>query len=323
MKTPQIVQLAMCTDNMPATIRRYTEVFRFADSGGELLWGDWLAEMQEVDGDLACTIWWLVGSRPFLQLEFFQHTTPAPAPLPADWRPTNLGWVRWGFAVPDFDRCVERARAAGLESYTEPLESAGTRRICFRDPDIGAVIEVIEDGPAVPGGERPPVFEVGPTIVYAAISVADLTTARQFFVDSLGLVEEPSDTLHQSDAGMLWGEEGLTPETMVVRGGDVLLEVVAYPENKGRSQPTRQLVDQGMMNVAFGYRDRADLDELVKSLTSHGHALTNQLGPAPAGAYARSQDGTSIEVLSITADRDGDFGFAPRELKLRPAPSDD
>lgn len=326
MKSPKITQVAMCTNNLPATVRTYTEVFRFADAGGELLWGDWLGEIQEVDGDLVTSLWWVVARQAFLQVELWQHSTPAPAPLPDDWRPSDLGWVRWGFAVPDFDECLERMRRAGLGLYTEPQEHRGLRRVCFRDPNIGVVVEVFEDGAAVPGGIRPMQFDVKPSVIYAGLSVPEIEPARRFLVDAVGLVEEPPNTVHDSGAGSLWGLDGADPEVMVVRGSDVFVEVVAYPESERRHTTSeRRLIDQGMMNIAVGYRDRRDLDELVESLETHGHTLTNQLPPPPdaAGAYVRSSEGLSLEIMSVSQDRDSHFGFAPRDMKLRPVPSDD
>jgi hypothetical protein len=34
---PRVCQIAMCTDDLPRTIRLYSEAFGFADAGGRLL----------------------------------------------------------------------------------------------------------------------------------------------------------------------------------------------------------------------------------------------------------------------------------------------
>jgi catechol 2,3-dioxygenase-like lactoylglutathione lyase family enzyme len=316
MTRPHVTQIAMCTNNMPETLRRYTEVFGFADAGGDLLWGDWLADMQEVD-EVACTIWWMVGRQSLLQLELFQHTTPAQAPLPADWRASDLGWVRWGFAVPDFDASLERLCATGVETITEPAEVGGVRRVCFRDPDVGAIVEVFEEGGALPGGIRPKDFAVAPTLLYAAVSVADLEAVTRFFVDVVGLKEEAPDTLHDASAERLWGLDGARASRAVVSDGATYLEIVQYEDPVGRPPaPKRRLIDQGMMNAAVGYRERARLDELIERIEAGGGTLTTPIGPPPAGAYLRTREGISLEVLSLPQERDPDFGFAPRELKL-------
>ena len=151
------------------------------------------------------------GRQDFVQLEVFHHTTPAQRPLPDDWRPSDHGWVRWGLAVPDFDAALERLRGMGIATLSEPAERDGLRRACFRDPDVGVIVEVMEDGAALAGGIRPRHYDLVPALVYAAVSVPDLDRARAFFVDTLGLAEEPAELLHDDASEALWGLEGAEP----------------------------------------------------------------------------------------------------------------
>jgi catechol 2,3-dioxygenase-like lactoylglutathione lyase family enzyme len=319
MENPRVIQIAMCTDNITETIRRYLEVFEFADAGGDLLWGSWLGQMQEVGDDVSCVIWWLVGRQSFIQLEFFQHSVPTQAPLPRDWRPSDLGWVRWGMTVPNFDECVGRMRDAGIKTYTEPMALGGVRRVCFRDPDFGAVVEVVEEGPDAPGGVRPTDFSnAKPALLYAAVSVADLDASRAFFTATLGMREVAHDTLHDDDMDVLWGLEGSTSRHCVVEGGGVYLEIVQYDPVGRAPAPDRRLTDQGMMNAAVGYRQREHLDELVNTIENAGLTLNTPLGPPPAGTYIRSPEGVSMEILSVPQQSDGVIGFMPREVKIRP-----
>jgi hypothetical protein len=97
---PSVVQLAMCSDDLPRTLRMYIEVFGFADAGGRKFWGEWLAHVQDVGDDAACLLWWLVGRQDLLQLEFFHHTLPRQRPLPADWRPSDQGLGALGHGDP-------------------------------------------------------------------------------------------------------------------------------------------------------------------------------------------------------------------------------
>lgn len=179
---PRICQIAMCTADAPTTARLFTEVFGFADAAGRLIWGEALADIQALPGgaSVACSVHWLVGRQEFVQLELFTHTRPRQRPLNSDWRASDLGWVRWGLVVPDFDLAIARLEANGVETLTEPMESSGLRRVCFREPGAQVVIEVLEEGTALAGGVRPPHFDLVPAVHYVAISVPDLTRARQF-----------------------------------------------------------------------------------------------------------------------------------------------
>jgi catechol 2,3-dioxygenase-like lactoylglutathione lyase family enzyme len=317
--SPGVMQIAMCTANMPATVRRYTKVLGFADAGGDQIWGTWFGKLQQLDSDTACTMWWMVGRQSMVQLELFQHTIPSPRPLPEDWRPSDHGWVRWGCTVPDFDECIERLAASGIDTFTGPEEQGGVRRVCFRDPDIGVIVEILEDGVNVPGGVRPRDFDVGPCILYATVSVPDLEDARRFFVTTLGLEEQDPDTLHDPTMEHLWGLSGSTERTTtVVRGGDVYIEIVCYKNPKGRAKPAGyRLSDQGMMNVAVGYRDPSNLDALLERLADSGTFPTTEMRPGQTGAYLFAPDTTSLEVLALPAGRDDELGFVPRRSRLR------
>jgi catechol 2,3-dioxygenase-like lactoylglutathione lyase family enzyme len=309
---PRVVQVAMCSADLPHTLRLYTEVFGFADAGGRAFWGPWLG-VQALGPDAAALVWWLVGRQDFVQLEVFHHTSPAQRPLPEDWRPSDHGWVRWGLAVPDFDAALERLRAMGIEPLGEPAERDGLQRVCFRDPDVGVIVEMMEDGEALPGGIRPRHYDLVPAIVYAAISVADLGRARAFFVDTLGLAEEYPDLLHDDELQSLWGLGGASCERFVVRGGDIYIEVVRYDDPAGRPRPAgSRLSDQGLMNVAAGSRDRADLERLYERIVAGGYRPNAELMPGSAGGtYLEDADGNSFEVLAVPREFDPLFGFTP------------
>ena len=157
-----------------------------------MLWGQRVAQIQGLGDDCAFTLWWLVGRQDLVQLEFFHHTTP-PQRAVADRAPNDLGWSRFGIAVPDFEPALERLAGLGVEPLSEPLVHDGLRRACFRDPYTGALVEVLEEGASTPGGIRPRFYDLVPAVVYATINVPDLAEARRFFVETLGLAEEPRD----------------------------------------------------------------------------------------------------------------------------------
>ena len=283
----------MCSADLPHTLRLYTEVFGFADAGGRAFWGPWLG-VQALGPDAAALVWWLVGRQDFVQLEVFHHTTPAQRPLPDDWRPSDHGWVRWGLAVPDFDAALDRLRGMGIATLSEPAERDGLRRVCFRDPDVGVIVEVMEDGAALAGGIRPRHYDLVPALVYAAVSVPDLDRARAFFVDTLGLAEEPAELLHDDASEALWGLEGAACERFVVSGGDVSVEVVRYDDPPGRPRPPdSSLSDQGLMNLAVGFRERAELERLYERIVANGYRPNAELMPGqPAAPTSRTPTAT-------------------------------
>lgn len=319
-RRPNVAQLAFCTPDLPATVRRFIEVFRFADAGGDVLWGDWLARMQDVGEDVLCSIWWLCSRQPFFQLEFFQHSVPVASPEAALRRPCDIGWVRVGVAVPDFDATLERLAGVGIETLTEPREFEGGRRVAYRDPDVGVIIEILEEGAVGPPQER--VFNVDPTVVYAALSVSDLGEATRFLAEVVGFAELDPDALHRDEMEALWGLENARRERAAFAGGGgIAVEVVQYEDPTPAPRPAGSLiVDHGFSHAAFGFRDRSDLDAMAMRLEADGRRFTVPLGDPPAAAtYLYGPDRIPLEILAMPRERDGVFGFAPREVKIRAA----
>lgn len=315
---PPIVQVALCVDDVSEAVRLYVDGLGFADAGGKAIWGERVARMQAVGDDVSFVFWWLTGRQDFVQLELFRHTVPAQRPLPADWRPCDLGYIRFGIAVPDFDATLERLRARGVHALTDPIVTDGLRRVCFRDPHAGVVVELLEEGAATPGGIRPRFYDLAPALVYVALSVRDLEASRRFFCDTLGLAEEPELALHRPEHEALWGLAGARRESFVARGGDVYLEVVRYDDPVGAAKPDGHLLsDQGFMNVALGYRT---LDGVVAARTRVVDAGYHANNPAPTGpgaTYVLDEQQTSVELFHVPREMDPELGFAPRPSHRR------
>jgi catechol 2,3-dioxygenase-like lactoylglutathione lyase family enzyme len=314
---PRQVQIAMCTASIARSVELFGQVFGFGEAMGEILTGEGLARMQQLGTNTACIGWWFVGRQDFLQVEFFQHQLPVQKPLRADWRPNDHGWVRWGFAVPDFDDVLARLSSYGLSTITPPRTfSDGVRRVALRDPCVGTVLEIMEDGPNVPGGLRPYHFQWKPAVIYSTVVVPSVSDARAFWTGALGLPEVAPNTVHTEEMEAIWGLANARREMMVVQAGDSYIEIVEYHDPTGRPHPEDyRLCDQGMMNVGLGFRERRSLDALVRRLVAAGYVITTPLGPdtgTPIGTYTSSRDGTSVEVLTILADYDPYFGFRPR-----------
>jgi catechol 2,3-dioxygenase-like lactoylglutathione lyase family enzyme len=273
--------------------------------------------MQALGDDTAFVFWWLVGRQDMLQLELFHHTTPRQRVV-ADRAPNDHGWSRFGVTVPDVDPALERLAALGIELLSEPLTHDGLRRACFRDPYTGVVVEVLEEGAATPGGIRPRFYDLVPAVVYAAISVPDLAVARRFFVETLGLAEEPQTVLHPPELEALWGLAGAMRESFVARAGDVYIEVVSYSEPAGRPLPDDHLLsDRGFMNVAFGFREQDALAETYGRVEAAGYRDNFRMPQFAGGTYLNDALGNTVELLIAGRELDHSFGFAPHPLFRR------
>lgn len=309
-----LAQVAMCTNDIPRTIRTYVEVLGFSNAGGRPRWGEYVSKVQEFDvgDDASCMMWWLVGEQEFVQIELFHHTSPPQRPRPAQWRPSDLGWVRFGIRLPDFDATLARISAAGLSTMTEPRGEAGARRVCLREPGADTIIELFEAHPEDDADSPAP---TSPTLVYAAASVSDLDAARSFFGGALGRAELAGDTLHRPEHEELWGLAGADAARAVFRVGEGLVELVEYRDPAPRPVAAdARLSDQGIMNVAFGYRDRDEVVADREAALALGATATMPAAAVSGGMYLRLIDGLSLELLLVPEGMDSAYGFTPEDL---------
>jgi catechol 2,3-dioxygenase-like lactoylglutathione lyase family enzyme len=321
-REPQLAQLGICTDDIAATVRLYTEAFGFADSGSHIFWGRYLGNIQELGDDATCSLQWMVGRQDRIQLELFNHVEPPQRPQADDWRPSDLGWVRWGIAVPDLDDALARMERLGVRPETAPIEQDGLRRVAFRDPGSRIFVELMEEGPGFPGGIRPRQNTLMPAIAYAAVSVADLGAAREFYVGVLGLREEPDVVLHTAAAEALWGLEGASAERLVLRAGTSYVELVRYQDPAPRPRPEgHRLSDQGFMNGGFLATDRQQFEEIVARAAAAGITPNNEVADREyAEAYLVDGEGTLSELMLVPREMEEEYGFVARARFPPPAP---
>lgn len=309
----QLCQIALCTSDLPSSVRLYASGLGFAEAGTRALWGERIARIQALGDDTAFTISWLVGRQDFVQLELFHHTVPRQRPRLGERNPTDLGWTRFGVVLPDFDAALGRLAGLGVVLLRRPLLVNGLRRAAFVDPYVGCVVELFEEGATTPGGIRPRFYDLVPAVVYAALSVSDLDAARRFYVDGLGLEEEPDTILHAPEDEAVWGLDGARRASFVARGGDVYLEVVNYEEPAPRPLPDDHLLsDQGFMNVAVGTRDVAEFGATYDRVVASGFHANSSAPRIAGGTYVNDGLGTTAELLVAPREFDASFGFAPQ-----------
>ena len=156
------------------------------------------------------------------------------------------------------------------------------------------------------------------------LSVPQLLDAAAFFETGIGL-QASTVALHTPEHEALWGLAGATTESRLFDGGEVLIEVVQYLDPAGRPRPhDYRLSDQGILNIAFGARRKADFNAVYRRAEAFGakpNCRPVHLPGAGSVVYVNDPHGFSVEILRTTpglADRI--FGFEPRPLHKRPDP---
>lgn len=298
-KPLSLCQVALCSSSPSGSLRLFTEAFGFSNAGSSAAWGDVLA-MQGLPEETHAIIWWMVGSQDFFQLEIFHHGYPEQRPLPEDWRPCDHGWVRFGIETPDFDRVEAHLATRGVPVLGRSGE-APVRRLAFREPYAGCVIEVIERRSLD-----------GPLVAYTTSSVADIGKARAFYSDVVGADIRPIDELHSSKDESLWGLVGAERDGFLacLPGGGVL-EIVQYvtPEGRPRRADHRSS-DQGFLNVAIGSRDIDAVRALIERVHASGMPTTNVVDNGMICGTYIIEAGFEMEMLSIPPELDAATGFA-------------
>lgn len=311
-----ISQIALCTADLPGTVRTLMDVLGFASAGGRPRWGEDAARIQELPSgnDTSIMMWWLIGRQDFVQIELFHHTVPAQRPRRPDWKPSDLGWVRFGVHVADFDATMRRLHTAQIVPLSAPVVVANSRRVCFREPGSDAIIEILEEDVAT-SCEVSPDRASGPALAYVAASVSDLESARRYFGQAFGFPELTPDEIHQPGHESMWGLDGARRQCAVFRARDVLIEVMQYDDPVPSPPPKDALLsDQGIMNAALGFRDRALIADAVDAASSLGATASNEVPDVSGGVYLRIVDRLSVEMLLVPPALDVLYGFRSEEL---------
>jgi short-subunit dehydrogenase/catechol 2,3-dioxygenase-like lactoylglutathione lyase family enzyme len=234
--------------------------------------------------------------------------------MPDDWRPCDIGYTTIAFSVDHLDAALERAQLAGSPPLTDPIGDAGERRACLRDPD-GVLVELMEDDPRAPAQRARPRAEVSGVARAVTLSVPDLERSRRFFGDVLGLSEATGLELHRAEHEALWGLEGAKAQRIALWADDMLVELVSYEDPAGRPRPEGyRISDLGLLNVAFGFRDRAGFEAACRRCREAGHEGNGP--PLRLGAwsviYVNDDQGFSVELLHVEPWYEARMGFRPR-----------
>jgi catechol 2,3-dioxygenase-like lactoylglutathione lyase family enzyme len=310
-----LCQIALSVRDLQRTHAWYRQVFGFLPAGGTRLFrGPLTSRVQGLPGVIS-TCWWLVDQQDFFQLEMFEFKRPEVKPLPPDWRPCDVGYSMVGFHVADFDAALARLEKAHIRHIAPPLGRNGTRRVCVRDPE-GVLLEIMEHDPGEPGASHRPRPELPVATRFITVSVPDLERSRRFFVETLGLPEAKDVALHLPEHEALWGLPGARRRSSVLWAGDRLIELVEYIDPVGRPWPEgHRISDQGILNIALGFRDKKLFDAVYRRCVSAGYR--GNWRPLNLGAwsvvYLNDDQGFSVELLFVRSWYDGRMGFRPKK----------
>ncbi len=248
-------QIAFAVLDLRRTEAWWREGLGFLPAGGTraLFRGPLSGRIQKLPGS-ACTCWCLLGRNDWCQLELFQYEKPASQLMPADYRPSDLGYSRCGVWVADFDATLARLARLGSEPLAAPVGVPGQRRACVRNPD-GVYVELMEDDP-LPAQNARGRRDCPVAIRSATLSTPDMDASVDFLTRGLGMREVPRQ-LHEDAHEALWGLAGARCERRVFSDGSgdptMLLELVQYRDPPGRPFPAGyRLCDQRILNVCFG-----------------------------------------------------------------------
>ena len=320
---PPLNQIAFSVVDLRLTDWWFREGFGLVPAGGSraLMRGPLAANVQGLPR-AASTCWWLLGRNSWFQLELFQFDRPMAKLMPADFRVCDIGYTRIGIWVEDFDATLTKLAGLGSQPLTAPLGERGTRRACVRNPD-GVYVEIMEDDP-LPELNRRGRIDCPSAIRSVTLSVPQLSDAAAFFEKGIGL-KASTVALHTPEHEALWGLAGATTQSRLFDGGEVLIEVVQYLDPAGRPRHhDYRLSDQGILNIAFGARRKADFDAVYRRAEAFGaqpNCRPVHLPAAGSVVYVNDPHGFSVEILQTTpglADRI--FGFEQRPIDKRPDP---
>jgi catechol 2,3-dioxygenase-like lactoylglutathione lyase family enzyme len=311
---PPLCQVALSVADMRRTHAWYRGVLGFAPAGGTSLFAGPLASAVQGLPRAASTCWWLVDRQDRFQLELFEFRSPPVRPVPPEWRPCDIGYTTVGIHVADLDAALERAGAAGTDAIGVPIGAPGARRVCLRDPD-GVMVELMEDDPRVTVLRARPRPELPVVVRSVTLSVPDLDRSRRFFADVLGLGVLDGTSLHHPEHEALWGLDRAERTAVVLSAGDFLVELVQYSDPIGRPWPEGyRISDQGLVNIAFGFRSREALREAYRRCRAAGYDSNSR--PLSLGAwsvvYVDDDQGFSVELLHVAPWFERWIGFAPR-----------
>ncbi len=313
-------QLALSVVDLPRSERFWGEGLGFVPAGGTRMFnGKALSGVTNLP-NAAATTWWLIDRSDWMQLEIWQYENPFANLMRPDYAANDIGYSRCGVWVSDFDAVLARLADQEICPITEPMGSAGSRRVCVRDPD-GIFVEIMEEDPL----SETPVVRPDCTVALRSLTLStpDLEESLKFMRGGLGMPDHGSQ-LHSNEHEALWGLAGAECKRQVLNPGTVLLEVVQYTSPKGK--PRRdgaRLNDQGILNYAIGDAKNAEMwKNVVDQAKRAGWVPGKKDISSPLGGcnYFTDSQQFNTEIMWTRPLGHGIAGFKPKPASKYPKP---
>ena len=312
-----ICQVAFSALNAPALRDWYINVFGLVKSGKIIFFPPATTRVQGIPGAWEkCS--WAIDKQDYFQLEFFQFWRPRGQLKSRDCRPCDIGYNMLGIAVDDFDQVLRNVGAFAAIAPPKAAGKAGERRAWVTDPE-GNWVEILERDPLglIEGADTDFVRPEVPAVVRTMrVSVPNLEEARATYVDFMGLQIVEDFQLHSPPDEKYWGLPRAKANSLLVRGANFLLELVEYESPVPGAWPQAySLADQGIMNIAMGYRSPGDYAQAYAKATGHGMRPNGKV--INAGIfdvmYVNDKHGFSVEMLHASRSFWSITGFNPAE----------
>ncbi len=266
---PPLAQVAFSVVDLAATERWFREGLGFRPAGGSRrrMRGPLASSVQGLPR-AASTCWWMVDRNEFFQLELFQFERPLARLMAHDFRPCDIGNTRIGVWVADFDQALTRLGRLGSPPLSDPMGSAGARRVCVRNPD-GVYVEIMEDDPLSGTGFAP------------SRSACPSLRARSRFQSRTSRGPKPSSPADSACSVLVPRCASLSTRRC---GGWPAHRRAAACHRRQRPRRARavprsgraaapagyRISDQGILNIAFGARSRRDHGKLYRRARAAG-----------------------------------------------------
>ena len=277
------------------TERWFREGFGFEPArGSRALMSSPLAARVQGLPRAASTCWWLVG-RTVVSAGTVPVRAPGGAPLPLDYRPCDIGYSRIGLWVADFDATVARLEMGSAPVRSLPPSARTADDAC----SCGApTASTSNHGTRFDRSGRQHDRTACPVAVRSVtLSVPDLARSITFF-RSLGL-ETWSGTLDSADREAASGIAALDA-CIQSRRRHRRSRAVPRADLAGSHWPQGYRVsDQGILNIAFGARCKADhLQAYRRAVAAGARGNSKPVHLPGAGVvYVNDADGFSVELL--------------------------
>jgi catechol 2,3-dioxygenase-like lactoylglutathione lyase family enzyme/uncharacterized protein YndB with AHSA1/START domain len=289
-------QIALSTIDLRRSDAFWREGLGFLPSATSRMFrGPTISNLMRVE-DAKTTTRWLVGQDEWLQIEIWQFENPVPRLLPENHAPHHIGFSRCGVWLKHFEATLQRLEAMGHRALSAPMGETGNRRVCVRDPD-GIYVELLESDPLA-GQLPPPAYDCDVALRSVTLTTPDLDASCHFAENGLGLCAAGFE-LHTNEHEQLWGLQGARCSRKTYVSAKMLMEVAQYhhPTPVPR-HPHSRLIDQGILNIAFGESQSVKpIRELEDQTILHGALATERMvTPLGGCVYVTDDQGFSFEL---------------------------